>query len=461
MKSLYNQFILATVLILLCSIGIGFILANMVYYTFTKEKIDAQQVETAEEVTRILLYMHESHHSMDEYLTSVGLLGYQLVIISEGGQYQYYGASFSDQEMPEEALTTVFDGEIYQGMQDFKSRFSMMAHFSNKLHNTVGIPFEMNGEKYGLFLRQDNKTLFSDFHMVLVGFVFTIAVVSIMGVVWMTRQLIRPITQLTEATKAVSNEDFDYALDITRKDELGQLAESFHSMQRQLADNDEARKAFISNVSHDFQSPLMNIQGYADLLQDEKVSDVERMEYSAIIDRESKHLSNLTKQLLLLTSLDQVAYPLKTKEVRIDEQLREVLRKYQWRLNEQEMELSYKLEETTAIVDEELLVNVWDNLLSNAIKYTDAGGTIFISCRRVGAMLEVVFKDTGVGMTAEACEQVFERFYRVDEARKKDGTGLGLAIVKQIISLHNGTIRVESVLGEGSTFTIIMPTNAK
>ncbi|MFF5997031.1 HAMP domain-containing sensor histidine kinase [Lysinibacillus sp. KU-BSD001] len=461
MKSLYNQFIFATVLILLCSIGIGFILANMVYYTFTKEKIDAQQVETAEEVTRILLYMHESRHSIDEYLTSVGLLGYQIVIISESGQYQYYGASFSDKEMPQEALTTVFDGEIYQGMQDFKSRFSMMAHFSNQLHNTVGIPFEMNGEKYGLFLRQDNKTLFSDFHMVLVGFILTIAVVSIMGVVWMTRQFIRPITQLTEATKAVSNENFDYALDITRKDELGQLAESFHSMQRQLADNDEARKAFISNVSHDFQSPLMNIQGYADLLQDEKVSDVERIEYSAIIDRESKHLSNLTKQLLLLTSLDQVTYPLKTKEVRIDEQLRDVLRKYQWRLHEQEMELSYKLEETTAIVDEELLVNVWDNLLSNAIKYTDAGGTIFISCRPVGAMLEVVFKDTGIGMTAEACEQVFERFYRVDEARKKDGTGLGLAIVKQIVSLHDGTIQVESVLGEGSTFTIVMPTNGK
>lgn len=333
----------------------------------------------------------------------------------------------------------------------------MMDHFLNELENTVGVPFEIGEKQYALFLRPNNKMLFSDIHMVLAGFVIAIAIVLLIGVILMARQLIRPITQLTEATKAVSNENFHYTLDISRNDEIGQLAESFNFMQKQLAHNDEARKAFISNVSHDFQSPLMNIQGYADLLQSENVSDQERLEYSAIIDRESKRLSNLTKQLLLLTSLDQATYPLKYKQVRIDEQIKEVIRKHRWRLSEREIDLSYKLEEASALVDEELFVNVWDNLLSNAIKYTDAGGSVLITCRQYAQCIEVQFKDTGIGMTPEAVEQVFERFYRVDEARKKDGTGLGLAIVKQVVELHGGEIKLDSILGKGSTFTIVIP----
>ena len=115
------------------------------------------------------------------------------------------------------------------------------------------------------------------------------------------------------------------------------------------------------------------------------------------------------------------------------------------------------MEEASAFVDEELFINVWDNLLSNAIKYTDAGGSVLITCRQHAHCIEVQFKDTGIGMTPEAVEQVFERFYRVDEARKKDGTGLGLAIVKQVVELHGGEITLDSILGKGSTFTIVIP----
>ena len=275
--------------------------------------------------------------------------------------------------------------------------------------------------------------LFSDIHSIVVGFILAVAAVSLVGVFLMTRQIIKPITQLTEATKAVINENFNYSLDISRNDEIGQLAESFHKMQRQLAHNDEARKAFINNVSHDFQSPLMNIQGYAELLQN-GVTDEERSEYLEIIDRESKRLSNLTKQLLLLTSLDQAAYPLQMKEVRVDEQLREVIRKHRWRLSERDIELSYQLDKVTAMVDEELLLNVWDNLLSNALKYTNPGSMIFIGCRQEGNLVLVECRDNGIGLSASEAEQVFERFYRVDQARKKMGLDWDSRFPKRLLS---------------------------
>ncbi|WP_254624342.1 sensor histidine kinase [Cytobacillus firmus] len=198
----------------------------------------------------------------------------------------------------------------------------------------------------------------------------------------------------------------------------------------------------------------MNIQGYAELLQTQKLSDEEHFEYVQIIDQESKRLSNLTKQLLLLTSLDQNSYPMKLSEVKLDEQIKETIRRHQWRLEEKEIEVSYKLAPVILKGDPELLVNIWDNLLTNAIKYNSHGGSILISLSQTQTAIEVIFQDTGIGISEDAISQIFERFYRVDSARKKDGTGLGLSIVKQIIELHNGEIKADSKAGEGTTFTI-------
>ncbi|WP_455661494.1 sensor histidine kinase [Pradoshia sp.] len=459
MKTLYREFIVATLFILLSSMVVAFLLANLVYFTFTKEKVDGENVMIAEEIVSSMdEQAHGSEKAAESYLETIAKLGYQIVLVNENGNRTPFGEAFTDTSLSDEAVQTVLNGEVYHGMRTFSDRFLMMSHFSNKLENTVGVPFKMDGGSYGLFLRPTNKMLFSDMHMVIAGFVAAIAIVSILGVVLMTRKLIRPITQLTEATKAVANENYDYELSISREDELGQLAQSFHTMQRQLSQNDEARKTFINNVSHDFQSPLMNIQGYAELLQSGHFNQEDYKEYASIIDREARHLSSLTNQLLLLTSLDQASYSLKRRKVCINQQLREVIRKTQWLLEEKGIELSYQLEECYTAADEELLLNVWENLLSNAIKYTNEGGRIQIMCRANQGFVEVLIKDTGIGISKENMEKIFDRFYRVDEARKKkDGTGLGLSIVKEIIELHEGKIELESSIGEGSTFKVTLP----
>lgn len=451
MNTLYQKFSGATLFILFSSMCIGFALANVIYFTIAKDKIDAQNVETANGIANMLFYDH-----YDDVLKSMANIGYQLMIVDKEGKQTTYGKPFSQSQLPESALDVVFSGDVYHGMGNFSGSFLMMGHFSNDAENTVGVPFTMNGEQYGLFLRPNRQSLFSDMHAILVGFIIAVAVVSLAGVFFMTRKIIKPITKLTEATKAIANENYNYTLDISSNDEIGQLADSFRTMQQQLGHNHEATRAFISNVSHDFQSPLMNIQGYAQLLQND-VSEEERIEYSGIIERESKRLSKLTKQLLLLTSLDQSSYPLQKQTVRLDEQLRDMIRKYRWRISDCDIDLSYKLEEMTALVDPELLMNVWDNILSNACKYTAPGGQIHLSCRQVGDCAVIVCRDTGVGLSAEQAEQVFERFYRVDQARKKDGTGLGLAICREIIELHGGRIEVISKLGKGSEFKVTLP----
>jgi signal transduction histidine kinase len=457
MKTLYRKFIVATLAILTISMMIAFILANWIYMTSTKQKIDQQNVVIAKEIASNLEGMHAHSTSFEPFLESIGKLGYQIYVLNDEGKEAYFGQHFTKTDLPEEALKVLREREVYHGMNTFSHQLLMMGHFSNDVKNTVGVPFTMNGQQYGLFLRPNNKLLFSDIHMILAWFFVAIAIVSVIGVIWFAKHLIQPITKLTQATKEITRENFQYALKIERNDEIGQLVESFNTMQKQLQHNDEARKSFINNVSHDFQSPLMNIQGYAELLKSQDVTEREHSEYLDIIDQESKRLSNLTKQLLLLTSLDQKAYPMKFSEVQMDEQLKQTVRRYQWRLEEKEIDVSYKLPSIQMKADAELMSNVWDNLLSNAIKYNTHGGSIWISLSKTESSVIIIFRDTGIGLTQEALTQIFDRFYRVDFARKKDGTGLGLSIVKQIIDLHEGEITVDSKMGEGTTFTILLP----
>ena len=457
MRTLYQKFIVATLLILIISVTIGMILANFIYMSSTKQKIDQQNVEIAQTITLNLESMHSNHSSLEPFLESIGNLGYQIYVINESGEDAYFGKPFTKTELPKEAKTVVFEKKIYHGMSHFSNKFLMMGHFSNDVKNTVGVPFTMSEEQYGLFLRPNNKLLFSDIHMILAWFFVAVTVVSISGVILFARHLIKPITRLTEATREITRENFLYPLKIDRNDELGQLAESFNNMQRQLQHNDEARKSFINNVSHDFQSPLMNIRGYAELLMSQNVSEHELKEYLQIINHESNRVSNLTKQLLLLTSLDQKAYPMMRSEVQLDEQIKQTIRRYQWRLQEKEIEVSYKLSPIRMKVDVELISNVWDNLITNAIKYNAHGGNIWMSLSKSEASITIIVKDSGIGMSKKDMTQIFDRFYRVDSSRKSGGTGLGLSIVKQVIDLHGGEIKVDSEVGVGTTFTIILP----
>lgn len=457
MKTLYRQFTVATLFLLVISILIGFIIANAFYLAVTKEETIEQNVAIAEEIVGTLEVVPYSADGFKGYLEAVAKLGYQIALVDSAGNKTFFGEPFDDTAFPEEAERVLTEGAVYTGLDNFTGRIFMIGHFTNELHNTVGVPFEQGGERYGLFIRPDTKLVATDIHSVLIGFVAAIALVIIIGMLWMARQLTRPIVQLTEATKHIARENFSYPLDIRRNDEIGQLSESFNLMQNQLKHNDLARKSFISNVSHDFQSPLMNIQGYADLLKADDLPDADRLAFTAIIDQEAKRLSSLTRQLLLLTSLDQGAYPMKAEEFALDEQLKGAVRKYRWRLEEEDINLSYHLAPTRFRGDAELLENVWENLLTNAIKYNKPGGSIEIGLRSDEESVQVSFKDTGVGISEEALGQLFDRFYRGDAARNTDGTGLGLSIVHQVVTLHHGKIDVKSKPGDGSEFIITLP----
>ncbi len=212
-------------------------------------------------------------------------------------------------------------------------------------------------------------------------------------------------------------------------------------------------------MSHDFQSPLLNIKGYAELLLDDKLTEDSRKGYANVIQSETERLSSLTKQLLLLTSLDQLSSPLKKKTFGLDVQLKETVRKYRWLLEEKEMTLEMDIEEVCITGDPAFLEKVWENLLWNALKYTEIGGAIEIVLTDQRDHVTVIFQDHGIGIDEVELGRIFDRFYRADNSRTQEtgGTGLGLSIVQQVVKLHGGTIDVVSRKGEGTTFTVMLP----
>lgn len=296
-------------------------------------------------------------------------------------------------------------------------------------------------------------------HYILAGLLVLMGVISLLAMLIVAKKLIDPITELTIATEKVGEEQFSSDLHIHRRDEIGKLAQSFRKMTEKLSENQRLRKEFISDVSHDFQSPLLNIKGYSDLLLQEDLQEVDRVSYAKVIQAETDRLSILTKQLLLLTSLDQLSSPLSVKKFPLDEQLKEAIRKYRWLLEEKGLSLSMHIEQVTMVGDPSFLEKVWDNLLSNALKYTPDGEGIEISLTETSDAIIVVIEDTGIGMDEVEVSRVFDRFYRADTSRTGEvsGTGLGLAIVEEVVQLHGGTITIDSEKDVGTVCTVRFP----
>lgn len=457
MRSLYSKFVVFTLGTMIMSALIAFLAVNTFYHQLLKGKNDEKNMEIALSLASFI--ESEKNLELEDFLQAQSAAGYKIYVVNEKHKTLQYGAPFRLNNLPQDAVSQVLNGDVYHGMRDFPTETFVTGFFSDELANTVGVPFRHNGTEYALFLRPDIKFLFTEVHYLLGGMVIVMAIISVLVMLTVAKMLIDPITKLTEAAKKVGEEQFSPDLNIARRDEIGQLAQSFRNMTERLSENDRIRKEFISDVSHDFQSPLLNIKGYAELLTDSDLPEAERKNYAEVIQSETERLSSLTKQLMLLTSLDQLVSPLRKKSFKLNEQIMEVTRRYRWHLEEKEMSLSMDLDEVEIQGDPAFLEKVWENLLSNALKYTEPGGSIDISLTQQDNEIKVSFCDSGIGIDEEHLERIFDRFYRVDESRTKQisGTGLGLPIVQQVVNLHGGTIDVRRNEDQGMTFIVRLP----
>ena len=276
--------------------------------------------------------------------------------------------------------------------------------------------------------------------------------------VFLVRFLSTPIITLSRAMKEVSGGNFEISLD-TKKgfSELREMSESFNIMTKELRATEIVQTDFISNVSHEFKTPINAIEGYATLLQDSALApDSEAREYVEKILFNTKRLSSLVGNILLLSRLENQGIPEKKTRFRLDEQIRQsiVLLEPSWTLKE--CELDVELSRVEYEGNESLLCHVWDNLISNAVKFGKRRGTVKIRLYTEGESTVFTVEDEGEGISDEAREHIFNKFYQCDTSHKSEGNGLGLALVKRILETEGGRVYAENIPDGGAKFTVVL-----
>lgn len=269
-------------------------------------------------------------------------------------------------------------------------------------------------------------------------------------------EVIRPFT---DALEQIARGNYKVSVNLSEKHPYRALAENVNEMAKGLEQLEEMRQAFIADVSHEIQSPLTSINGFAQTLQSDVLSREDAIGYLKIIENESKRLSHLSDSLLKLASLDSEQHPFNPKRYRLDKQLRRVILSSEPQWTAKSIEMSMNLETTFWVADESLMDQVWLNLISNSIKFTPENGKIGIEIHAVEATISVSIKDNGIGMEQIEIERIFERFYKTDKSRdrKSEGNGLGLAIVSKIVEMHGGNINVHSEVNKGTEFIVTLP----
>ena len=275
---------------------------------------------------------------------------------------------------------------------------------------------------------------------------------------YITHSFIDPITHLGNAMKEVAGGNFQVTVSCTSKlKEVKDIYDSFNLMVKELGATETLQTDFISNVSHEFKTPINAIEGYASLLQEHQQTQEEQNEYIEKILFNTRRLSSLTGNILLLSKINTQSIKPQRTSFRLDEQVRQAILALEQKWTAKNIDLDVELDKIQYSGYKSLLFHVWTNLIDNAIKFDPPDGMICLRMRQSGGSVIFTIEDNGPGINPEEQERIFHKFYQSDSSRKMDGNGLGLSLVKQIVELSGGAVCVENLPEAGCRFTVQLP----
>ncbi len=272
------------------------------------------------------------------------------------------------------------------------------------------------------------------------------------------RSFFEPIGRLGDAMQDVAEGDFSIRLEEKHGlKEINDIYANFNLMVKELGATEILQTDFVSNVSHEFKTPISAIEGYATLLQDSDVAlSAEQEIYIEKILLNTRRLSNLVGNILLLSKVDSQVIKSQQTKFRLDEQIRQSIVMLEPEWAKKEIEIDADLEDLEYAGAENLLHHVWYNLISNAIKFSPTGETITIRMHHKEEKIIFSVEDNGPGIDEETGKHIFDKFYQADSSHKEEGNGLGLALVKQIVTVCDGEVFAENKPEGGCRFTVIL-----
>ena len=378
-------------------------------------------------------------------------------IIDDKGIVFASSTAESHPEAPKNVFFLNQDFDIYNA-QSFTGTF--YESFEDDVIS-VAIPITTNGEPNGMIITHSTVSQINTVQKDLIQAIYIpflvmlIVSFALLGII--SGKIMRPIKKINSIAEEYSTGNFETKMNIKSKDEIGQLAATLEYMASELSKLDEYRKDFISNISHDFRSPLTSIKGYIEAIQDGTIPPEKQDKYLNIVIEETNRLTKLTTSLLELNNADSYGLWLVFKEFDVVDVVKKAMRTFEGKCEAKNISLilNNHCDSTRVNADSTKIQQVIYNLLDNAIKFTPNGKNIYITLTEKNDKLFVSVKDEGCGIPEESLKKVWVRFYKADASRGKDkqGTGLGLSITREIIKAHNENINVVSTEDVGSEFT--------
>lgn len=283
---------------------------------------------------------------------------------------------------------------------------------------------------------------------------------------FITKDVAGPLGDMQEITRHYAKGDFEHQAKQNYKNrDFNDFAKSLNKMGYELKINEEARKSFVANVSHELKTPMTSIGGFIDGIMDGTIPPEQEKKYLGLVSNEVKRLSRMVVSMLNLSKIEAGEIQLSPIIYDVSAQVFETLLSFEKTINEKKIEIE-GFEEIGSVMmkaDRDLIQQVVYNLLDNAVKFTPEKGTITVFAHNNGESTTVAIRNSGAGVSEEEISRIFERFYKVDKSRSYDtkGVGLGLYIVKTIINMHDGDIRATSKQGEYTEFSFEIPYNAE
>jgi len=276
----------------------------------------------------------------------------------------------------------------------------------------------------------------------------------------LSKLFFQPVKKLRGAMDKVAEGDFSVRLEEkSTSKEIMEIYTGFNLMAHELSSTEILQTDFVSNVSHEFKTPINAIEGYSTLLQDADNLDDNQQEYIDKILFNTQRLSSLVGSILLLSKLENQQIPTNQTEYRLDEQIRKSIVALEPAWEKKDIEFDVELDRVSYLGNEAMMQHVWDNLISNAIKFSPNGSTVRIHLTKKLKKLIFSIEDQGPGLTEEAQNHIFDKFYQGDSSHKQEGNGLGLALVKRILTIEKGQITAENRPEGGCRFTVTLRTN--
>ncbi len=359
------------------------------------------------------------------------------------------------------ALTKVMRGEVFLDQGIYSGQYG-----ANRL--TVGVPIRyMDPTKKdvtigAVFLHTKTETMVKAIGNMYRHIATSAAVSTILGIILVSlisTRISRPLVQMNGIAKNIARGVFDKKADVSSKDEIGQLAQSFNTMGEELKKQEDLRSGFVANVSHELRSPLTSIHGFAQGMLDGTIDQNDYQKYLGVIVGETRRLNKLIRELLDLSQIESGKFPLNLQTFDINVMISRVLITFEEKIDSKSLDIDveYRQDKAFVLADPDRIEQVLINLLDNAVKFTPERGHIRVWTHGAADKILIGISDDGPGIPEEDQPFIWERFYKVDKSHTgKKGTGLGLSIVKKIMDQHGERISVQSKLGGGTVFVFCL-----